>query len=128
MARDPKRVVVVDDSPTQCAAFARFLEERYPGQVSVETYTDPKAAIAALGPDVHLVLLDWEMPEMDGKAVLAEAIARGVDPKRIIVTSAHPADRLHEVFDATGCLCVIEKNEPEQQKAFLMILDSIMRR
>ncbi|MGC8917074.1 MAG: response regulator [Thermoanaerobaculum sp.] len=128
MARNPKRVVVVDDSPTQCAAFARFLQDRYPGRVFVETYTDPKAAIAAFGRHVDFVLLDWEMPEMDGRAVLREAVARGVNPKRIIVTSAHPADRLHEVFDTTGCLCVIEKNEPEQQAAFLQILDSLMRR
>jgi len=38
------------------------------------------------------------------------------------------ADRLHEAFDDTGCLAVIEKAEPEQQAAFLMILDSIMRK
>ncbi len=123
-----KRVVVVDDSALQCAFFKRFLEERYPGKVRVETYTDPKQALVALSPDVHLLLLDWEMPEMDGKRVLQQAVRQGVNPKRIIVTSAHPADRLHEVFDATGCLCVIEKNEPEQQAAFLQILDSLMRR
>lgn len=128
MADGEKRVVVVDDSATQCAAFRKFLEERYPGKVRVETYTDPKQALQVLGSNVHLLLLDWEMPEMDGKVVLEEAVMRGVNPKRIIVTSAHPADRLHEVFDTTGCLCVIEKNEPEQQAAFLQILDSIMRR
>ncbi|MCS7181638.1 MAG: response regulator [Thermoanaerobaculum sp.] len=128
MGEGPKRIVVVDDSPTQCLAFKRFLEQRYPEKAVVETYTDPKAALLAVGPDVHLMLLDWEMPEMDGRVVLEEAVARGVHPKRIIVTSAHPADRLHEVFDATGCLCVIEKNEPEQQRAFLRILDSLMRR
>lgn len=128
MGDGEKRIVVVDDSATQCAAFKRFLEERYPGKARVETYTDPRQALAALASDVHLLLLDWEMPEMDGKAVLEQAVARGVNPKRIIVTSAHPADRLHEVFDTTGCLCVIEKEEPEQQKAFLKILDSLMRR
>lgn len=128
MADGEKRVVVVDDSTLQCAFFKRFLEERYPGKVQVETYTDPRQALKALGPDVHLLLLDWEMPEMDGKLVLEQAVRRGVNPKRIIVTSAHPADRLHEVFDATGLLCVIEKNEPEQQAAFLQILDSLMRR
>jgi CheY-like chemotaxis protein len=123
-----KRILVVDDSPTQCAAFKAFLQGRYPGKVQVETFTDPTAALLAFGPHVDLLLLDWEMPGLDGKEVLAEAVRRGVNPKRIIVTSAHPADRLHEVFDATGCLCVIEKNEPEQQAAFLQILDSLMRR
>lgn len=128
MDEQGKRILVVDDSPTQCAFFKRFLEERYPGKVVVESYCDPKAAIAAFGPSVHLLLLDWEMPELDGRALFERAVAAGVNRKRIIITSAHPADRLHEVFDASGCLCVIEKNEPEQQAAFFQILDSLMRR
>jgi CheY-like chemotaxis protein len=74
------------------------------------------------------MLLDWEMPEMDGKEVFEAARAAGVNPKRIIITSSHPAYRLHEEFDHTGCLAVIEKAEPAQQAAFLMILDSIMKR
>ena len=124
----PRRVLVVDDSRLQCAVWRRLLEERYGDRVSVETYTDPREAVAEMGPDVHLMLLDWEMPEMDGKEVLEAAREAGVNPKRVIITSSHPADRLHEEFDDSGCLAVIEKAEPEQQAAFLMILDSIMRR
>jgi CheY-like chemotaxis protein len=124
----PRRVLVVDDSRLQCAVWRRLLEERYGGRVAVETYTDPAEAVAELSPDVHLLLLDWEMPEMDGKEVLEAAREAGVNPKRVIITSGHPADRLHEEFDDSGCLAVIEKSEPEQQAAFLMILDSIMRR
>jgi CheY-like chemotaxis protein len=123
-----RRVVVVDDSPLQCAIWRRLLENRYGVKVRVESYTDPTEAVRHLGADVHLLLLDWEMPDMDGTEVLSAARDAGVDLKRIIVTSSHPADRLHEVFDHTGCLAVIEKAEPAQQAAFLMILDSIMKR
>jgi len=123
-----RRVVVVDDSPLQCAVWRRLLENRYGVRVAVETYTDPTEAVEQLGSDIHLLLLDWEMPDMDGVEVLAAAREAGVDLKRIIVTSSHPADRLHEVFDDTGCLAVIEKAEPAQQAAFMMILDSIMKR
>ena len=124
----PRRVVVVDDSRLQCAVWQRLLKNRYGIRASVETYTDPREAVRQLGPDVHLMLLDWEMPEMDGREVFEAATAAGVNPKRIIITSGHPADRLHQEFDDTGCLAVIEKAEPEQQAAFLMILDSIMKR
>ncbi len=123
-----RRTVVVDDSPLQCAAWRRLLERRYGDRVSVETYSDPHAAVASLGPDVHLMLLDWEMPGLDGQAVLEEARAHGVNLKRVIITSGHPAEELHQAFDRSGCLAVIEKTEPEQQAAFMMILDSIMKR
>jgi len=105
-----------------------MLERRYGLRVAVETYTDPVVACVQMRPDIHLMLLDWEMPVMDGQAVLAEARRRGVNLKRVIISSSHPADELHRVFDASGCLAVIEKAEPEQQAAFMMILDSIMRR
>lgn len=124
----PRRVVVVDDSPLQCAAWRLMLERRYGARVAVETYSDPVGACDHLRPDIHLMLLDWEMPVMDGAAVLQEARRRGVNLKRVIISSSHPADELHRVFDTSGCLAVIEKAEPEQQAAFMMILDSIMRR
>jgi CheY-like chemotaxis protein len=123
-----RRVLVIDDSRFQCAAWRKLLEERYGDKVAVETYTDPEEAVPGMAPDIHLMLLDWEMPEMDGKEVLAATEEAGVNLKRVIITSGHPADRLHEEFDDSGCLAVIEKAEPEQQAAFLMILDSIMRR
>jgi len=123
-----RRVLVVDDSKLQCAVWRRLLEDRYGDRVAVETYTDPLEAVLGMAPDIHLLLLDWEMPEMDGMEVLEAASEAGVNLKRVIITSSHPADRLHEAFDDSGCLAVIEKAEPEQQAAFLMILDSIMRR
>ena len=125
---ETRRAMVVDDSKLQCAVWRKLLEERYRDRIAVETYTDPAEAVLGMAPDIHLLLLDWEMPKMDGKEVLAAAKEAGVNLKRGIITSGHPADRLHEEFDDSGCLAVIEKTEPEQQAAFLMILDSIMRR
>jgi CheY-like chemotaxis protein len=125
---DHRRVVVVDDSALQCELWRGLLRSRYGGRAAIETYQDPCKAIEHLGPNVHLMLLDWEMPCMDGREVLAQAQARGVDLKRVIITSAHSAGELHEVFERDDCLAVIEKSEPEQQAAFLMILDSIMKR
>ena len=127
-AAETRRAMVVDDSRLQCAVWRKLLEERYKNRIAVETYTDPAEAVPRMAPDIHLLLLDWEMPEMNGKEVLAAAKEAGVNLKRVIITSGHSADRLHEEFDDSGCLAVIEKTEPEQQAAFLMILDSIMRR
>lgn len=119
------RIVVVDDSELQCSIWRLFLTRRFGSRVAVETYSDPRLAVKYLTPDVHLLLLDWEMPGLDGRAVLEEACRRGVDRKRIVITSSHSADRLHEVFDCTGCLAVIEK-EPKQLAVCAMILDELM--
>lgn len=124
----PVRAVVVDDSPFQCAAVRQLLERRYGDRVRVEAYVDPFAAVAQLDSSIGLLLLDWEMPGLDGAAMLEEARRCGVDLKRVIIRSAHHADALHRQFDGRGCLCVIEKGEAEQQAAFLMILDSLIRR
>ena len=123
-----RRVLVVDDSPLQCESWRKLLYDRYGDRAGVEVYTNPVTAVTQMRPDVHLLLLDWEMPELDGKQVFEAATRAGVNPKRIIIMSCHPANRLHEEFDPLGCLAVIEKAEPEQQAAFLMILDSIMKR
>ncbi|HEV8241114.1 MAG TPA: response regulator [Thermoanaerobaculia bacterium] len=124
----PVRAVVIDDSHFQCTVLRRTLEARYGDKVRVETYADPLQAVERLGPDIGLLLLDWEMPGLDGGAMVEEARRRGVDLKRVIIRSARHADELHERFDGRGCLCVIEKGEAEQQAAFLMILDGIVKR
>lgn len=121
-------MLVVDDSPLQCKIWAHLLSQRYGDRAAIETYSDPLVAVEALGPDVHLMLLDWEMPNLDGEGVLEHARVKGVDLKRIIITSGHAAEELHEVFDCSGCLAVIEKTDIEQRDAFMMILDSIMKR
>lgn len=121
------RVVVIDDSELQCSAWRMFLEQRFGEKVTVETYTKPRSAVPHLTPDIHLLLLDWEMPDLDGRAVLEEARERGVDLKRIIIASSHSADELHEEFDTTGCLAVIEK-EPGQLKVCGLILTELMKK
>lgn len=124
----PARAVIIDDSPFQCSALRRMLEQRFGARVQVEAYDDPQEALGHLGPGIDLLLLDWEMPGLDGAAVLEEARSRGVDLKRVIVRSSHSAEDLHRQFDRRGCLAVIEKGEAEQGAAFLMILDGIVRR
>lgn len=123
-----KRIVLVDDSPAYATSWRAIFAQRYGEQVDFEAYQDPVAAIGRLGPDVDLLLVDLEMPILDGCSVARLAKERGVSEKRIVIVSGHDADVLHRLFPQGACLAVINKTEAQQQSAFLMILDSIVFR
>jgi CheY-like chemotaxis protein len=123
-----KRVVIVDDSPAYGDLWSNFILERYPDRVNVEAYSHPYDALPKIDDTIDLLIVDLEMPGMDGKKFVDYARAKGVPAKRIVVTSSHSADELHERFRIGETIAVINKTEARQQEAFLMILDSVMRR
>ena len=123
-----KRIVVVDDSAAFCDLWSKFIRSRYAGEVTVETYAHPYDALPKIDADIDLLIVDVEMPGMDGKKFVAYARQKGLPARRIVVTSAHSADELHERFRLGEAIAVINKTDPKQQEAFLMILDSVLKR
>jgi CheY-like chemotaxis protein len=123
-----KRVVIVDDSPSYCDLWSNFMLERYPEVAKVETYSHPYDALPKIDDSIDLLIVDLEMPGMDGKKFVEYARQKGVSARRIVVTSSHSADELHQRFRIGETIAVINKTEAKQQEAFLMILDSVMRR
>lgn len=128
MAGQVKRIVVVDDNESFCKKMVQFFQDRYGSQVSVEAHTDPLQALGVLGPDIALLIVDLEMPTIDGKKFLNFAIQKGVDKRRIIINSFQNAEFLHQKFQLSECLAVMDKNDPEQQRVFAMISDSIVNK
>jgi len=127
---DPKfkRVVIVDDSPSYCDLWSNFMLDRYADTAKVETYSHPYDALPKIDDSIDLLIVDLEMPGMDGKKFVDYARQKGVSARRIVVTSSHSADELHQRFRIGETIAVINKTEAKQQEAFLMILDSVMRR
>lgn len=128
MGENVKRVFIVDDNQLFCDRMSEFFRNRYGDRVSVQTYTDPLQGLAALTPDMDLLIVDLEMPTIDGKKFLNFATQRGIDKRKIIIASFQNADLLHQKFHLSECLAVMDKNEPEQQKVFAMITDSIINK
>jgi CheY-like chemotaxis protein len=124
----PKRIVIVDDSPSYCDLWSNFMLERYAETASVETYSHPYDALPKIDDTIDLLIVDLEMPGMDGKKFVDYARAKGLSSRRIVVTSSHSADELHQRFRIGETIAVINKTEAKQQEAFLMILDSVMRK
>jgi CheY-like chemotaxis protein len=123
-----KRIVIVDDSASYCDLWSNFIVDRYQDIASIETYTHPYDALPKIDDSIDLLIVDLEMPGMDGKKFVEYARMKGLSPRRIVVTSSHSADVLHQRFRIGETIAVINKTEPKQQEAFLMILDSVMRR
>ena len=123
-----KRIVIVDDSPSYCDLWSNFIGERYAENVRVEAYSHPYDALPKIDASIDLLIVDLEMPGMDGKKFVDYARQKGLSPSRIVVTSSHSADELHQRFRIGETIAVINKTDPKQQEAFLMILDSVMRR
>ncbi len=124
----PKRVVFVDQSPLYAESWRAVLACRYGPAVSFEYHRDALEALEVLGPDVSLLLLDLDLPLFGGRKLFELAKERGVVNRRIVILSSRPAEELHQLFPDGSCLAVINKTEPNQQNAFLMILDSIVKR
>jgi len=123
-----KRVVIVDDSPAYCDLWRDFLTDRYGDSSTVETYSHPYDALPKIDDGIDLLIVDLEMPGMDGKKFVDYARQKGVPARRIVVSSSHSADELHERFRIGETIAVVNKTDPKQQEAFRMILDSVMRR
>ena len=127
-AGQPKRVVFVDQSALYAESWRAVLACRYGPAVSFEFHREALEALETLGPEVTLLLLDLELPLFGGRKLFELAKERGVASRRIVILSSRPAEELHQLFPDGSCLAVINKTEPNQQDAFLMILDSIVKR
>ena len=123
-----KRIVIVDDSPAYCDLWSNFMAERYSDLANVETYAHPYDALPKIDASIDLLIVDLEMPGMDGKKFVDYARQKGLSPRQIVVTSSHSADELHQRFRIGETIAVINKTDSRQQEAFLMILDSVLRR
>ena len=88
---DPAKILAVDDEPD----FESLIRQRFRRQIRAEEFTfrfahhgEEALAVLAAEPDIHLMLLDINMPVMDGLTLLTELRERQ-SPVRAIIVSAY---------------------------------------
>ncbi|HEX9874692.1 MAG TPA: response regulator [Deferrimonas sp.] len=121
------RILIIDDDRAFLSLFEETLAERYPA-LEVQTCADPVKALSAIDPDLDLLLVDLEMPGMDGAKILSYATEKGLSKNRIIILSGHDAEYLHRRFPMGRCLAVLNKHEVRQQGVLEMIFRSLHER
>jgi CheY-like chemotaxis protein len=122
-----KNILVIDDDAAFLRLFESYVEERYPG-LKVQTCNDPVRCLLAITNDLDLLLIDLEMPGIDGAKILSFAVSRGLDKNRIVILSGHDASYLHERFPLGSCLAVLNKYEGKQQDVLDMIFSSLQKK
>jgi CheY-like chemotaxis protein len=121
------KVLIIDDEDSFLDLVRDHIHFHFPG-LAVLTCDDPVHCLASITTDLDLLLIDLEMPGLDGAKVLAYATSKGVDKNRIIIFSSRDAEYLHKRFPLGSCLAVLNKFEVQQQAALDMIFDALQKK
>ncbi len=119
-------VLIVDDDPEYAALLAARVSRRQPGS-QCQVCTAPRDALDRCC-QADLVIVDLEMPDLDGMGFLREAVRRGLDPDRVVINSTHGAAELHRRFHLGECLAVLDKLDAAQQHVLDLIVDGVAAR
>jgi len=104
-----KTVLIVDDHPSFRGMARALLEsEGFTVVGEAEDGADAIAQARALHPD--LVLLDVQLPDMDGFAVAARLTSNGSSPD-IVLTSSRDAEDFGPLIDESGARGFVPKAE-----------------
>ena len=116
--------LVIDDSRVARTVIRQILTEM---GISVSEAADGRAALAALAaaPDVELILVDWNMPVMDGlEFISAVRSQRAYDSVKIVmVTTETESEQVSRAIDAGANEYVMKPFTKDVLVAKLCMLD-----
>ena len=117
------KILLVEDSPSLSIVYQEYLREQDYQVVHVETGKAALQAIAAEIPDA--ILLDLQLPDMNGKDILDEVNARALPTAVIVITAHGSVDIAVEVMQA-GAFDFVEK--PFTADRLFVTLDNALKR
>jgi response regulator of citrate/malate metabolism len=119
------KVLIIDDDPGFTSILASYIHEICP-LLKIEICNNPVAALTLIRIGGNeLILIDLEMPALDGMKIYRYATDLGVQKNRIVILSARDPNYLREFFPMGSCLAVLNKFEAKQKEVLGMILKSL---
>lgn len=127
MATGSGKILIIDDDRIFLDLLKDYVQERCPN-LKVETCIDPVKGLASITAELDLLILDLEMPGLNGGQVLAYAVEKGLSKCRVIILSSRDSEYLHQRFPMGTCLAVLNKYEVRQRAVLDMIFDALGRK
>jgi CheY-like chemotaxis protein len=121
------KILIIDDDASFIVLLSSYIERYYP-LLDVQTCTNPLQGLRAMNKELDLMIIDLEMPHLDGSKLLKYAAETGINKNRIILLSNHDADYLHDHFPMGTCLAVLNKFEAGQKAVLDMIFSSLEKK
>jgi len=122
------KILLIDDDRSFTSFLSGYINETYP-RLQVEICNNPLAALQRIKAGGYdLMLIDLEMPSMDGLKLLSFATQAGMDKNRIVILSGREADFLHGLCPMGTCLAVLNKFEARQKAVLDMIFSSLHKK
>ncbi len=121
-------ILIIDDDQAFTGILDAYIRQYYP-YLTVKVCNDPVTALADIRQGkLDLLVIDLEMPTLDGMKVFAYALDAGIDKNRIVILSGRDVDFLHDTFPMGTCLAVLNKFEAKQKAVLEMIFGSLNRK
>jgi len=128
MNRGSGNVLVIDDDPLFTRLLESYIAEHFP-LLQVAVCNNPLTALACLTQQPYdLILIDFEMPNIDGRKLLTFAVQAGIDKNRIVILSSRDPDYLREHCPMGSCLAVLNKHEVRQKAVLDMLFTSVSQK
>jgi DNA-binding response OmpR family regulator len=122
------RILIIDDDETFSNYLAASIRESYP-LLRVDICSDPLKSLKMIHETIpDFLILDMEMPSIDGAKIFRYVTEAGFDKNRIVILSGRDAEYLHEHFPLGTCLAVLNKYEAKQKVVLDMIFSSLQKK
>lgn len=122
------RILLIDDDRSFTEFLAGYIRDSYP-LLQVEICNNPLIALKSIKAGGYdLMLIDLEMPTMDGLKLLGFATQAGMNKNRIVILSGRDAEFLHQLCPMGTCLAVLNKFEARQKAVLDMIFSSLQKK
>lgn len=118
-------ILLIDDESSFTEYLEKYVAQRFP-RINLFSCNNPLEALRMIKEDAFdLILIDLEMPALDGRKLINFALQSGIKPANMVLLSGHEADYLHQVCPSGSCLAVLNKFEMHQREVLDMIFSSI---